>query len=421
MQRWLKFSKYLPDFGWQPVIYTPENPSFDLKDESLEADVHEKAVVLKKKIREPLEIYKKLRPGGKGKAVKQGVVNDQNSQSFLSKLVIWVRGNLFFPDPRKYWVKPSVKFLRNYIGENDIEVIVTTGPPHSMHLIGMHLKEIYGEKLRWLADFRDPWSEWDILKELKTTRPVMKRHAKLEKKVLRLADEVITVSKSLSEALGKIAGRKVRIITNGFDKDDIKLKSVSQSGKFTISHIGLMNELRNPGSVWQALRELCIENSAFNEDLEIFLAGAVSSFILEELEKDVHLSDKVKYINYLSHEKVFAQYSQSAILLLLVNTSSNARWILPGKAFEYIAVNRPVLALGAKGIDLEHLLREAGHDSFYEYADKAAIKAFILNTYQDFRNSIVKDYGQFSDRYERRELSRQLSDLLNYEFSNNTI
>ncbi|MGB3463762.1 MAG: glycosyltransferase [Cyclobacteriaceae bacterium] len=413
VQRWLKFSKFLPAFGWQPIIYTPENPAFDVHDASLISDIQDEAIILKRKIWEPFGIYQKLRLGNKKNDLKQGVVNDKNNQSFLNSIVIWIRGNLFFPDPRKFWVGPSVAYLEAYIRENGIEFIITTGPPHSMHLIGLKLKERFGTRLKWLVDFRDPWSQWDILKELKTSSFIMSKHKRLERKVLKRADKVLTVSKSLANALSKLGDRKVEVITNGIDPEDLKNKGIKRDKKFVISHIGLMNELRNPEKLWLALNELCQEDEQFENDLEIFLAGAVSAFILEKLKVDKNLREKVKYVKYLPHDKVFKQYSRSSILLLLVNTTSNAKWILPGKAFEYIAMNRPILTLGQQDIDLQELMTETGHASFYAYTDKLSIKKFISEKYDEFKKESYEDYGSKSGKYDRKNLTKRLSEILN--------
>lgn len=412
VQRWLKFVKYLPQFGWKPIVYTPENPSFDLKDNSLENDVSQSVEVLKRKIWEPFELYKRLFKKKK-KDLKQGVVNDQNSSSLVSRLIIWIRGNLFFPDPRVFWAQPSAKFLKSYIVKNDIKLIITTGPPHSMHKIGLKLKQSLGDQISWIADFRDPWSQWDILTELKTSKYIRRKHAKLERNVLHAADEVITVSQSLAEDLSRRGSRGVNVITNGFDSQDIVVNQEVNTKKFVISHIGLMNELRNPVNLWLALKELCGEIAGFKDDLEICLAGAVSSFIVENLQGDEDLKDSFRYVSYMPHDEVFDQYANSAILLLLVNTSSNAKWILPGKAFEYMAMKRPILCLAKRGIDLEKVLTDAGYDSFFEYSEKDQIKSYIFESYRKFKEGKVISENVEVVQFERKTLTGQLSKLLN--------
>jgi hypothetical protein len=193
VQRWLKFVKYLPQFDWKPYVFTPENPSFTIKDESLNKDVPAEAVVIRYPIWEPYEAFAKVSGvfGSKKTFSPADVV--KKNKSLFQKISTWVRGNFFIPDPRMFWVKPSVKFLKTYLVENNIGTIITTGPPHSMHLIGHELKKLR-PSIKWIADFRDPWSEWQLLDSLMVTKVVRKKHQQLELKVLTCADEVITAT-----------------------------------------------------------------------------------------------------------------------------------------------------------------------------------------------------------------------------------
>jgi len=155
VQRWLKFVKYLPDFGIQPFVYVPENPTYPIVDEGLVKDVSVKAIILKNTIFEPYQLAGFVSKK-ETKKISSGIIPATKKQTFIEKMMLWVRGNLFIPDARKYWVNPSVKYLKKYIQENNIDTIVTSGPPHSLHLIGLQLKEDLG--VSWLADFRDPWT-----------------------------------------------------------------------------------------------------------------------------------------------------------------------------------------------------------------------------------------------------------------------
>jgi hypothetical protein len=164
VQRWLNFVKYLPDFGVQPIVFIPENPTYPIIDEALVNEVSDKTIILKHKIFEPYQlagIFSKKQT----KKISSGIIPNQKKQTFLEKILLWIRGNLFIPDARKYWVKPSVDYLKKYIKENEIDTIVTSGPPHSLHLIGLHLKNDL--KINWLADFRDPWTTIGYHKALK--------------------------------------------------------------------------------------------------------------------------------------------------------------------------------------------------------------------------------------------------------------
>lgn len=178
VMRWLKMSKYLPEFGWQPVIYTPENPDPSVKDESLLKEIHPIAEIVKTPIWEPYDIYRKLTGKKKSDSFKAGYISEASRGNWKDKISVFLRGNLLIPDPRAFWVNPSVRFLRDYLNQNPVDLIITTGPPHSMHLIGLKLKKHIN--VPWLADFRDPWTEIDFYHRLKLTRWADRIHQKLE-------------------------------------------------------------------------------------------------------------------------------------------------------------------------------------------------------------------------------------------------
>lgn len=180
VQRWVKFAKYLPSEGWQPVIYTPLNPEAITVDESLISEIPPEVEVIKRKIFEPYNIYRAL-TGKKGRTAQSGEVNPINSQkkSFTQKVSMWIRGNMFIPDPRCFWIGPSVRFLKKYLKEHPVDVIVSTGPPHSMHLIARKVARSTG--IPWVADFRDPWTKMFYFKHLALSPWAERKHARLEK------------------------------------------------------------------------------------------------------------------------------------------------------------------------------------------------------------------------------------------------
>ncbi|MBQ3521911.1 MAG: glycosyl transferase family 1, partial [Bacteroidales bacterium] len=185
VQRWLKFAKYLPQYGWEPVVYTPENPEANSIDEALLKDVGPQTTVIKRKIVEPYGFYKAL-SGKKGSQIKANLVSSSNNKkSFVQRLSLFIRGNLFIPDPRILWVAPSVRFLKKYLKENPVDAIVSTGPPHSMHLIAKKLSK--STDIPWLADFRDPWTGIFYFKHLGLSKFAYRRHRKLEQSVLNNA------------------------------------------------------------------------------------------------------------------------------------------------------------------------------------------------------------------------------------------
>lgn len=408
VQRWLKFAKYLPEFGWKPVIYTPENPDFEITDQSLSKDVDRIAEVIRQPIWEPFGIYRKLL--GKRAARKQGVVEKPGS-SLLGSLSIWIRANLFIPDPRKFWIKPSVKYLIKYLSENPVDVIVTTGPPHSMHLIGLGIKKSLN--IPWIADFRDPWSDWDVLDLLKISASAREKHKKLEKQVFQYADKVLTVSNRLGVKLASTGGIQVEVITNGYDEMDYN-HDINHPDKFRISHLGLLNEGRNPSVLWKVLNEICNENKSFSTDLEIYLAGTIGEQVIE----DIHSYDKLKSRSiikgYISHSEAMKQYSFSAMLLLLVNNTSNASWIIPAKLFEYLHTGIPILAYGEKNSDANDILTSTGQLSFVEYSNESETKERLLEAYKEFKMTSRWEASKEAAKYSRRSLTMKLVSILEH-------
>lgn len=410
VQRWLKFAKYLPHSDWEPVIFTPENPDFNIKDHSLEKDIAPGLEVLKFPIWEPFQLFSRISGRNGSKNIQQGLVLEKEKRTWKDKLFIWIRGNLFVPDPRVFWVRPSVGFLKDYIQSGEINAIVTTGPPHSIHLIGYHLKKATG--IPWLADFRDPWSEWDILPQLKVGKLAFKLHRRLEKKVLQNADAVATVSESWQKELEVIAQREVKVITNGFDETDYKATNLPKPEKFRITHTGLINKLRDPLLLWEALKELCQENADFEKDLEIRLVGILGEALVRRLQSDPVLGKKLAVDGYMPHHEVLREYDKAAVLLLILNQSENAAGHIPGKLFEYLAVAKPILALGPEDGDAAKIIRNSQAGLVCEFQKKLLIKEALLLLYQQYKSIDAYKNKPDVSQFSRRNLTQHLALIL---------
>jgi glycosyltransferase involved in cell wall biosynthesis len=402
VQRWLKFARYLPKNNWKPIIYTPENPYFAIKDEKLLSNIPEEAEIWKTPIWEPYALKDKL--FGKGKKNQSaGVISKK--RSLKNKALNWVRGNMFIPDPKVYWVKPSIKYLLKKIKDEGIEHIITTGPPHSMHLIGLGLKRVLPQ-LKWVADFRDPWSELDLLDDFYLSNSTRRKHQRLEKEVLQTANITLTVSESWMKDLKRLGAERVELITNGYDASDFELKSKTND-KFIIGHYGLLNHLRNPKNLWKALNDLCRENSEFDSKLEIYLSGNIDIEVLNKIADFTKLKQKIKNLGYLSHVEVLKQYNEASLLLLLLFNSKSGVGNYPGKIFEYFAAKKPILAFGPEGSDTQRLINETRSGLFFNY-DSENIKNVILNIFNGKNEFKTKGLEKFS----REKLAKDLSILL---------
>ena len=411
VQRWLKFAKYLPEFGWKPIIFTPENPSYPLLDESLMKDVPENLEIIRTKIWEPYQLAEKLNKSNK--KFKAGQFDVGNNQSWKSKLSIWVRGNFFIPDARVFWVNPSVKFLEQYLKDNKIDVVVTSGPPHSLHLIGLQLKKKFTD-LKWIADFRDPWTEISYYKHLKLTNKSDKKHRQLESEVFKNADITLATSYTDAENFRKNGANAV-CITNGFDESDsannLTIKKINTETQFTLSYIGVLEQLRNPENLWKALDDLVKTNSDFAEKFKLKFVGRIDDKILQSIENS-SLKNYIENLGYLSHDKAIDEMSNSSMLLITNFPNLSSKGIIPGKIFEYLTTGKQIISFGPSEADVSKILDETKAGKHFSYGDSETIKQFILEKFELWKNGNLAENTQNIEQFSRRNLTRQLSEIL---------
>lgn len=407
VQRWLKFVKYLPDFGIQPVVYIPENPTYPIVDENLVKEVSDKAIILRQKIFEPYQLASFLSKN-KTKKISSGIIPNQKKQSFLDKTFLWIRGNLFIPDARVFWVKPSVAYLEKYIVENNIDTIVTSGPPHSLHLIGLELKQKLD--LKWFADFRDPWTTIGYHKSLRLSSFAAKKHKALEHQVLNTADTIIVTSKTTKTEFQAITSKPITVITNGYDTEQVEKQTLDT--KFSLAHIGSFLSERNPLILWESLAELLHEIPDFKSHLEVKLIGAVSQEVLETITQ-FGLNAYLNNLGYVSHAEAIAHQRKSQVLLLIEINSEDTKSIIPGKLFEYMVSNRPIIAIGPNGSDFAEIITNTNTGVFFDYSEKMKLKSVILDFYNQFLEGKLQSNGVGLQNYSRKNLTKELVELLN--------
>ena len=407
VQRWLKFAKYLRNFGIEPIIYTPENPTYPLIDEAIADDLPADLQVIKQPIWEPYGLAS-LFSKKKTQKISAGII-PRKKVSVLEKLMLWIRGNLFIPDARKFWVKPSVKYLATYIREHHIETIITTSPPHSVHLIGYQLKKQLPH-LQWISDFRDPWTTIGYYKDLRLTRWADARQHYWEKEVLQLSDKIITTSFKTKRDFQKLTDTPITVITNGYDLETTVTPPLSE--KFLIAHIGSLLSDRNPKILWEVLAEMVREVPHFADDFSLCFAGKVS----EEIEEEIHnhgLTPYYTYKGYISHQQAVQLQKSSQVLLLIEIDSEDTQGIIAGKLFEYIVSGRPIIAIGPKDWDVTPILTETQTGTFVGYNDKTLLKQQLEAYYQQFKAGTLSTTPQGIERYSRKALTEQLARLIN--------
>ena len=407
VHRWLRLSKYFKENGWKLHVYCPENAAWPIIDNELINEVDKEITIIRKPIFEP---HKYL--GKKNNPNISGGFTRNNKSSILQKLIIWIRGNIFIPDARVFWIKPSYRFLKSYLKNNpEISTIISTGPPHSLHLIARNLKR-NNKNLKWVADFRDPWTEIDFYKDLVPGKIADKIQHKLEKSCLVEPDAVVTISASSAEDLEKIGHRKVEVITNGYNFPYFDEKSLQLDTKFTIAHFGSMSFSRNPEIIWKVLSDLCAKNSLFKNDLEIKLVGPVDYTVIERIE-NYNLKNNLIHIPLVSHSESIEMQRKSQIMLLIANNTGNVKGILTGKFFEYLGAKRPILAIGQKSSDLDIAIQETNSGVFIDYDDYLKAEATILEWYNLFKNKLLTTQSNNLSIFSSEALAKKYCELMN--------
>lgn len=414
VQRWVKFAKYLPSEGWQPVIYTPENPEQLATDASLEAEVPAEAEIIRTRIVEPYEMYRKLlkKSGHSSEAVEVNPVNAQK-KSFTQKMAMWVRGNLFLPDPRCLWIRPSVRFLKKYLKEHPVDLIVSTGPPQSMHIIGMKLSRATG--IPWVADFRDPWTKIFYFKHLSMTRLTERWHRRMEKKVLDNAAAVVAVSPLVQQEFQQMTQTPVELITNGYDECDFAAERFVEADggpdkDFTITHTGLFAADGDPAVLWNVLGDRCRKDESFRKHLKIKLIGKTDGKIKESLAS-AGLEENVIDMGYQPHSVAVEEQRKASMLILPLRKEPEYKAVLPGKLFEYLASWRPVLGIGQPDGAMSMILNTTKTGVVLDWNDSRSLDRFIELCWKNHLEGNLKVEDADLSQFTRRNLTGRMVEL----------
>lgn len=332
----------------------------------------------------------------------------QKKNGWVSRFSLWIRSNLFIPDPRIFWIKPSIRYIGNYLKLHPVDVIITTGPPHSMHLIGMGVKKRTGTK--WVADFRDPWTHIDFYRDLDLTGLADRYHKRLEKNVLLTADHIITVSPGMTRDFRSMGVQKITTITNGYDNKPLH-KAVSRGIKFTLLHLGSIPRSRNPVILWETISYLVKDNPEFASKLEIRLIGKADITVMDSL-MNCGLQKYVNVQSYVPHAQTTDILANASVLLLFINDTPYSDGILTNKFFEYLSVHRPILAIGPVRGDASAILSETGAGKIFEYNDSIALKEHVLTLFELYSQQTLHVENKNIEKYSRRNLTQELTELL---------
>lgn len=404
VQRWLHFTRYLKELGWEPIIFTPSNPEAPVQDVKLLAQIPEGVEVLKIPIWEPTQLYMQL-SGNKGKQLQTGFMQESNKKpSLLQRFALYIRANLFIPDAKMAWIRPASRYLIDYLQTNEVAAIVSTGPPHTMHLIARNIKR--ATKLPWLADFRDPWTQIDWFEQLPLNKGGLAKHHALEKSVLLEADKLTIVSANWQQQMQAICGREVTLVTNGFAPEDFSIFQHQPDPHFTILHTGSINKDRNPSALWKSLGSFTQNNAEFAAKLQIRLIGALDASVRADIEA-AGLMPYTHLENFVPHERVIEELSACSLLLLPINKVNNQMGIVPGKVFEYLASEQPILAIGPIDGDAAKILSTQSATHVVGFEDPIDWPSIVEMC------SVKPNRKATLNAYSRRELAHKIDQLLN--------
>lgn len=411
VQRWVKLSKYLPQFDWKPIVLAPEGADYPLIDSSLERDIAPDLEVIRRPILEPRKLYGWF--GGsrarRSQDADEVFHRDPALRSWGENLAVWLRGNLLIPDARVTWVRPNIRFLLQYLQEHPVGAVVTTGPPHSIHLIGRAVRAKLG--IPWIADFRDPWTQIEYYDDMMLTGWADRRHRKLEAAVLEEADAVTTVSPTWAAELEN-RSRNVHVIPNGYDEDDfVGLPPVDRDA-FRIGHVGSLSMDRNPIALWEALGELVQAVPEFATGLCVEMLGRTDPRIATSADEH-GLKERLQMRGYVSHEESIDTMSRSAILLLLINRDQrNAPGRIPGKVFEYLAARRPILMIGPTDGDAANIINNYDAGAVYDYEDADGLRQILTTWHHRHLQGTLEVGGRDISTFSRRSQAGEFAGLL---------
>ena len=400
-RRWLNFQKYISK-EYSMTIYTPENPTFLNEDEALINSVSSNTHTIKQKIWEPYDLYKKFTKKNK---VNPGVLID-SPRGFKEKFTNWVRANFFIPDAKCFWVDQSVSYLSKLFLKDNFDYVISTGPPHSMHLIALNLSEKYNFK--WIADFRDPWTNMEYFAKLPLIHDSKKKHFELQKKVISKADLTLTVSNSWSNEFFQLGAKRTAVVYNGFDKVNSKLEL---HDKFRIGHFGLYNELRDHSGIWKSLDEISKKNIKFKEDLEIYFSGPTHKNFRKNLKK-YQLDSYLKYCEWNIQEKMKEEMLKCSVLIVSQSNTQDAMGRLPAKFFEYLGTGIPIIAIGRKNSDLSKIMLKYQCGFFLEFNKLHKLSSFLLICYDKYLQKERNLKNNHVDVFSWKNQASNLVDLL---------
>ena len=412
VQRVLKFAKYLPEFGWQPIILTVKKGEYPAIDETLEKDVPDCCKVYKTNSIEPNFLYKKFTGMKPDEKIPVAVLAEK-SQNWKKKLANWVRLNIFIPDAKIGWFPFAVKKGKEIIKKEKPNIIFSSSPPPTVHLIAKKLAK--WSKIKWVADFRDPWTEIHYYENQERIKISQKLDSKYEKEVLNNASVITSISQLYIEDdfAKKVSSKKCINIPNGYDESDFSnfshKRTQKDTKKFVIMHLGAVGQERNPTNLFKAIKVLASSGKINTKKFSLVFVGNIDSSVKTSIE-EYEISEFVEMVSYLPHNEALEYTQQASIMLLLVTQSERNRRILPGKTFEYMRTGKPILALGPIDGEVARIITHTNTGTVISYDNFGKIYNSLLSFYSLWEKGMLKKYGLINKilLYSRENLTKKL-------------
>ncbi len=404
VQRVLKFVKYLPEFGWQPFVLTVNSPDAPVYDESLAGDIPREAKIFKTKSLEPFGLYKKFTGKKPTDTIPNDVLINKENVTFREKIARFIRANIFIPDAKIGWIPFAVKKGKEIIAKEGVDVIFTSSPPPTVAIIGRKLST--ATKVRWIADFRDPWLEIVYYQNLKRSPLTVAIDSAIEKRTLKATDGIVTISKDIASLLEKKAGdKKYFVIPNGYDETDFVKIGEVKNEKFTMVYTGSISKDRVPYPLLAALSKFKAEGI---EDIRLEFAGKFAPEFYEEIESR-GIKDYFELKRFVPHNESTKMLLHSDALLLVIDDVPNNKGFLTGKMFEYLGSKKPIFAIGPVDGDANKILKETNSGKMVDYKDEEGayklLKELYLN-WKEGRNPFTFD----SEKYSRKQITKRLAE-----------
>lgn len=400
VQRPLKFIKYLSEFGWNPVVVAPEPGIYHTFDESLSDELSEMNVdVHRVDAKTPFHLA-----GNKAREID--FIPDR-----MAKAARYVSNFFLFPDNKKAWIKPAVEKIRDIISEQKIDIIFSTAPPYSNHLIGAEIRKEYDIPL--VLDFRDDWLENHLI-TYPTPFHKMKM-AKIESGCLRTADQIIALNDSMKKSIESrlLHPVSVDVIPHGYDGEDFAGKlPVKHPGKLWMLYSGLFYGENQPDVFLKAVAQALKNAPNMRERLVLQFQGGLEprhQSLIEELS----LSEITSDLGYVKHDEAVQNLINADVLWFIVGHKHHYEKVTIGKMYEYMATQKPILAMIREGAAAQQL-REYGPAYVSNPGSVLDTTEKILEIWKQWENgNFPVTNSRFVAQYDRKKLTAGLADVFN--------